>query len=81
MSLLKHLAQTTGRAVLVSTHDLDLALQMTDSLWVMDKGVVHVGTAQELAHHHILSQTFHSDRVRFNADTMRFEWVSPRVKS
>ncbi len=78
MSLLKHLAQTTGRAVLVSTHDLDLALQMTDSLWVMDRGVVHVGTPSDLAHNHILSQTFHSERVKFNPLTMRFEWVSPK---
>ncbi|MCU0482069.1 MAG: ABC transporter ATP-binding protein [Anaerolineae bacterium] len=77
MSLLKHLAHSTGRAVLVSTHDLDLALQMTDSLWVMDKGVVHVGTAHELAHNGVLGRTFRSERVQFNPDTMRFEWVNP----
>jgi iron complex transport system ATP-binding protein len=77
MSLLKHLAHTTGRAVLVSTHDLDLALQMTDNLWVMDKGVVHVGTPSELAENGVLGRTFRSERVQFNPATMRFEWVNP----
>lgn len=34
MKLLKRLARTTQRAILVSTHELDLALQMADSIWL-----------------------------------------------
>lgn len=34
MKLLKTLASTTHRAILVSTHDLDLALQMADLIWL-----------------------------------------------
>lgn len=34
MRLLKQLAQTTNKAILVATHELDLALQMADWIWL-----------------------------------------------
>jgi iron complex transport system ATP-binding protein len=34
MRLLKQLTQTTGKAILVATHELDLALQMADWIWL-----------------------------------------------
>jgi len=34
MKLLKSLAQSTKKAILVSTHELDLALQMADWIWL-----------------------------------------------
>ncbi|MDR0743931.1 MAG: ABC transporter ATP-binding protein [Tannerella sp.] len=37
MSLLHHLAAEQGKAILLSTHDLDLALQMSDCLWLQEK--------------------------------------------
>ncbi len=36
MQLLKHLARTQRKAVLMSTHELDLALQAADRIWLMD---------------------------------------------
>ncbi|MDR0394345.1 MAG: ABC transporter ATP-binding protein [Tannerella sp.] len=38
MSLLHRLATEQGKAVLLSTHDLDLAIQMSDCLWLQEKG-------------------------------------------
>lgn len=37
MKLLRKLAHTEGKTILVSTHELDLALQMADSIWLADK--------------------------------------------
>lgn len=37
MKLLKRLAHTENKAILISTHELDLALQMADSIWLADK--------------------------------------------
>jgi iron complex transport system ATP-binding protein len=34
MKLLRQLARTTNKAILVSTHELDLALQMADLIWL-----------------------------------------------
>ncbi|MFO0266387.1 MAG: ABC transporter ATP-binding protein [Cyclobacteriaceae bacterium] len=34
MNLLRHLARTTGKGILVATHELDLALQTADEIWL-----------------------------------------------
>jgi iron complex transport system ATP-binding protein len=49
MKLLRQLAKTTRKAILVSTHDLDLALQMADLIWLTgrDKGI-HTGIPEDL---------------------------------
>jgi iron complex transport system ATP-binding protein len=49
MKLLRHLARTTHKAILVSTHDLDLALQMADLIWLTgrDKSI-HTGIPEDL---------------------------------
>ena len=46
--LLKQLAVTTGKAVLVSTHDIELSFALTNRVWFVDGGVMHKGTAEEL---------------------------------
>ena len=35
MNILKNLAQAEGKSLVLSTHDIDLALHFADSLWVM----------------------------------------------
>ena len=37
MNLLRDLAHSTGKAVLLATHELDLALQTSDYLWLLSK--------------------------------------------
>lgn len=48
MTMLRALCHDSGVTVLVSTHDLDAALRLTDRLWIMDGGTLHDGTPQEL---------------------------------
>jgi len=80
LSLLRHLAQTANRAILLSTHDLDLALRMADALWMMENGLVHVGAPEDLALNGVLADVFQSERVRFSPHTMRFEFVGSGAK-
>lgn len=37
MELLANLAHTQNKAILLSTHDVELALQKADTLWIMDR--------------------------------------------
>lgn len=37
MELLANLAHTQNKAILLSTHDVELALQRADTLWIMDR--------------------------------------------
>ncbi|MFT4032092.1 MAG: ABC transporter ATP-binding protein [Siphonobacter sp.] len=49
MRLLRQLVQQTQKAVLLSTHELDLALQAADQLWILPKtGIVQTGTPEDL---------------------------------
>ncbi len=66
MSLLKRLAHSQQRAILVSTHDLDLALRSCDRLWLMSPAGITVGAPEDLVLDGRLSETFRADGVRFD---------------
>ncbi len=40
MQLLRSLARDEGKTVFMSTHDLELAFQVADTLWLIDKRLV-----------------------------------------
>ena len=45
--LLRELAHESGRAMLLSTHDLDLALRASDRIWLLPKnGALSVSSSQ-----------------------------------
>ena len=47
LGLLRGLAHSTGRAVLLSLHDLDLALRTADRIWLLaGDGTMHVGALE-----------------------------------
>jgi iron complex transport system ATP-binding protein len=55
MNLLRNLARTMNRAILVATHELDLALQTSDEIWLAgNNNTVLTGTAEDL----VLNGTF-----------------------
>jgi iron complex transport system ATP-binding protein len=69
MQLLRKLAKETNKAILLSTHDLELALQTADLLWLIKKcGPVTVGLPEDLVLNGSFEATFHSDNVRFDAE-------------
>ena len=49
MLMMRNLAHNHGKTILLSTHDVSLALKTADTLWLMNTdGSMHTGTAQEL---------------------------------
>lgn len=48
MLLLRDLAHKQGKAILLSTHDVGIALKTADVLWLMQDGGMTIGTPQEL---------------------------------
>lgn len=71
MLLLRELAHEMGKTLLLSTHDLDLALQTADRLWLMGRDLpLAVGTPRELAA--ALPDYFPSGHLSFDAEHLRF---------
>jgi iron complex transport system ATP-binding protein len=64
MRLLRRLADETGKSILFSTHDLDLAVHTSDTLWLLKKGgPVLSGTPAVLIRNKALGDTFRDGMV------------------
>jgi iron complex transport system ATP-binding protein len=73
MRLLQKLAHETGRAILLSTHDLDLALRSADQIWLLPKGgELTVGAPEDLVLNGAFERTFASEGVYFDRQTGSF---------
>lgn len=73
MRLLAQLAHDNGVAVLVSTHDLDLALRTADQLWlVAGDGAIRAGAPEDLILNGLIERTFASDGLLFDAQEGAF---------
>ena len=74
MRLLGTLAYKTRRAILLSTHDLDLALRAADRLWLLPStGPLRDGLPEELAFNGALAEAFHSEGVEFDSTLGTFK--------
>lgn len=71
-ALLKNLAATFNKTVIVSTHEINLALQLADILWLMTPSVFIAGTTENLIENDHLDQLFESDLISFNKTLKQF---------
>lgn len=67
LRLLKRLTSETGKCILYSTHDLDLALQLSDEMVVMTPGSVTQDTPQNLITNKIFDKLFNDENISFDA--------------
>lgn len=73
MRLLRQLTRETQRAILLSTHDLDLAMRTADRLWLMGAdGALHVGAPEDLILNGTFEAVFASEGVHFDTATGAF---------
>lgn len=73
MRLLGNLAREEGKAVFLSTHDLELALQIADRVWLMDRNAqVVTGTPEELSEAGLLQQYFGMEGMEFDVEYRQF---------
>ncbi|MBL8154426.1 MAG: ABC transporter ATP-binding protein [Anaerolineae bacterium] len=78
MGLLRRLARETQRAILLSTHDLDLALRSADRVWLLPRGgPLTVGAPEDLVLTGAFESAFRSEGVVFDAYTGSFRSAHP----
>ncbi len=67
MQLLHTLTRDTGKSVFLSTHDVDLALQVADCVWLMKRdGPLRTGSPEDLAIEGVLEDFFPDRNVTFD---------------
>ena len=73
MTLLRRICHEEGTTVLLSTHDLEIALQTADRLWLMDREHgVRTGTVASLAADGSIATYFDSPLLSFLRSDLRF---------
>lgn len=66
LRLLKRLTSETGKCILYSTHDLDLALQLSDEMVVMTPGSVTQDTPKNLIINKVFDKLFNDENISFD---------------
>lgn len=80
MLLLHRLAHKTDKAILLSTHELDLALQAADKIWLMGNDGVNCGVPEDLVLNGSFNRTFESKSYFFNASNGNFSMNYPMTR-
>ena len=74
MQLLWRLSRQTHKTIFLSTHDLDLALQIADRVWLMDREQgITVGTPEDLTLDGRLARFFQRKGMAFNSANGLYE--------
>jgi len=79
MLLLRRICQESRKIIFLSTHDLELALQIADCIWLMDKRTssdktveeqIYIGTPQELSAKGVLGRFVERRGITFDSQTL-----------
>ncbi|WP_456376697.1 ABC transporter ATP-binding protein [Lutibacter sp.] len=71
-SLLKNLASEFKKTIIISTHEVNLALQLADELWLMTPSKFITGKTSELIKNNDLNLLFESNLISYNKTLNQF---------
>lgn len=72
LKLLKNLVNNTRKIILFSTHEIDLAIQLSDKMLVMTPKKTFFNTPKKLIESGCFESLFPSNTIHFDSDTGRF---------
>lgn len=72
LRLLRRLAEEEGKTILLSTHDLELALQIAGRVWLLSSDGLTEGTPSQLAAEGALERFFRCEGLEFDRSHLRF---------
>ena len=72
ISLLYELTRK-GKTVIYSTHDLNIAIRFSDTVWLIDNQKIHDGSPEDLILNNTIAGIFESDKIVLNPMTGDFD--------
>lgn len=75
LKLLKKLTQETGKTILYSTHEIDLAIQLSDKMIVMTPNQVYFDTPKNLIASNCFKTLFPENMIEFDPITESFKVI------
>jgi len=71
-SLLKNLVKTTGKTILISTHEVNLAMQLANEFILLTEKKLYCGNIDSLLKQDAFSSLFPKEMISFNKETKQF---------
>lgn len=75
MRLLSQLAKGEGKTILLSTHDVELALHFADRLWLLRTDGITEGSTKALAQKGEIEKFFSAEGIHFDSKEMHFLYL------
>ncbi len=71
-SLLKKLVETTQKTIIISTHEVNLAIQLADEFILLSEEKIYSGTSDELISKNAFDELFPKELISFNKTLKQF---------
>lgn len=71
-SLLKKLVETTGKTIVISTHEVNLAIQLADEFILLFEKQLYTGNSKELIAQNAFEELFPKELISFNKTLEQF---------
>ncbi len=71
-SLLKKLVEKTGKTIIISTHEVNLAIQLADEFILLSEKEIYSGTSKELINQNAFEKLFPKELISFNKTLEQF---------
>ncbi|MCF6183503.1 MAG: ABC transporter ATP-binding protein [Bacteroidales bacterium] len=76
--ILSNTAKNSGKTIIFSTHDLNIALKYCDKVWLIRNKTIYEGSPEDLIVNGMLQNMFSDKHVIFNSETFEFSVKSDK---
>ncbi len=73
--ILSNLAHQLGKSILISTHEIQFGVQMSDQLWLMTRDGILSGTPDEMIENNSINKIFDTGQIKFDKDYRQFRII------